>query len=552
LIFNKDVCLFLSFVKSHGLLSRRSFPVGEFSMLFTEHPFVFLGLDLVIGCLIGFFLRKRLFESQQNSIQEQSKQIIETAIVEAEQLKKEAILQSKEEAYQIKQSLEEEIKLERDELKDDQRQLKKKREEFKRECDEFDRRRQRQQQAEKQLEKREQALNKKYEELDKEIIKQRDELARIAGITQEEAKKLLMESIVSEAQMDAAKRLSKIENEMKMEADRKARSILALAISRYAGDYVADKTVSMVPLPSDEMKGRIIGREGRNIRAIEAATGIDIIIDDTPEAVILSGFNPVRREIARLALLQLIGDGRIHPGRIEEVVEKVTRELEVSMREAGEQATFDVGAHGVHVELIKLLGRLRYRASYGQNVLQHSLEVAFLCGIMAAELGLDVKTAKRAGLLHDIGKAVDHEVEGSHAIIGRDLARKYGESDEVVYAIGAHHADQPPKSPLDVLVQSADALSGARPGARKEMLQSYVKRLEDLEAIANEFPGVEKSYAIQAGRDLRIIVDSQKLSDGEATLLSRNVAEKVEEKLTYPGQIRVTVIRETRSVEYAK
>ena len=521
-------------------------------MLFTEHPFVFLGLDLLIGCLIGFFLRKRLFESQQNSIQEQSKQIIETAIVEAEQLKKEAILQSKEEAYQIKQSLEEEIKLERDELKDDQRQLKKKREEFKRECDEFDRRRQRQQQAEKQLEKREQALNKKYEELDKEIIKQRDELARIAGITQEEAKKLLMESIVSEAQMDAAKRLSKIENEMKMEADRKARSILALAISRYAGDYVADKTVSMVPLPSDEMKGRIIGREGRNIRAIEAATGIDIIIDDTPEAVILSGFNPVRREIARLALLQLIGDGRIHPGRIEEVVEKVTRELEVSMREAGEQATFDVGAHGVHVELIKLLGRLRYRASYGQNVLQHSLEVAFLCGIMAAELGLDVKTAKRAGLLHDIGKAVDHEVEGSHAIIGRDLARKYGESDEVVYAIGAHHADQPPKSPLDVLVQSADALSGARPGARKEMLQSYVKRLEDLEAIASEFPGVEKSYAIQAGRDLRIIVDSQKLSDGEATLLSRNVAEKVEEKLTYPGQIRVTVIRETRSVEYAK
>jgi ribonuclease Y len=308
----------------------------------------------------------------------------------------------------------------------------------------------------------------------------------------------------------------------------------------------------MVPLPSDEMKGRIIGREGRNIRAIEAATGIDIIIDDTPEAVILSGFNPVRREVARLALLQLISDGRIHPGRIEEVVEKMTKELEITMREAGEQATFDVGAHGVHVDLINLLGRLKYRTSYGQNVLQHSLEVSFLCGIMASELGADVKMAKRAGLLHDIGKAVDHEVEGSHAIIGRDLAKKYGEPEQVVYAIGAHHEEQPPLSVIDILVQSADALSGARPGARKEMLQSYVKRLEDLEAIANGFEGVEKSYAIQAGRDLRIIVDSGKVKDEDAALLSQNIARSIESKLTYPGQIRVTVIRETRAVEYAK
>ena len=352
--------------------------------------------------------------------------------------------------------------------------------------------------------------------------------------------------------MDAAKRLVRIENEMKLEADRKGKNIISLAIARYAGDYVADKTVSMVPLPNEEMKGRIIGREGRNIRAIESATGIDLIIDDTPEAVILSGFNPIRREVARLALEQLIADGRIHPARIEEVVKKVTEELEVGIRESGEQATFDVGTHGMHPELINLIGRLKYRTSYGQNILQHSLEVAFLCGVMAVELGIDEKKAKRAGLLHDIGKAVDHEIEGSHAIIGRDLARKYGEAEDIVYAIGAHHEDQPPKSVLDVLVQSADALSGARPGARKEMLQSYVKRLEDLENIANNFEGVEKSYAIQAGRDLRIIVDSQKVRDEETTLLSRDIAKAVEEQLTYPGQIRITVIRETRSVEYAK
>ncbi|MCI5132977.1 MAG: ribonuclease Y, partial [Candidatus Electrothrix sp. EH2] len=302
----------------------------------------------------------------------------------------------------------------------------------------------------------------------------------------------------------------------------------------------------------DEMKGRIIGREGRNIRAIEAATGIDIIIDDTPEAVILSGFNPIRREVARQALIQLISDGRIHPARIEEVVVKVTDALDVEIKEVGEQATFDVNAHGMHVDLINLIGRLKYRTSYGQNILQHSLEVAFLCGVMAAELGLDVKKAKRAGLLHDIGKAVDHEVEGSHAVIGRDLVKKYGEADDIVYAVGAHHEDFPPKSVLDILVQSADALSGARPGARKEMLQSYVKRLEDLENIANTFEGVEKSYAVQAGRDLRIIVDSRKVHDDEAVLLSRDIAKCIEKQLTYPGQIRVTVIRETRAVEYAK
>ncbi len=521
-------------------------------MSWLGYPLLFACCGAFVGLLVGFYLRKRVTESNEKNIKVQSKQIIENAINEAEQLKKEALLQSKEAAYQVKQALEEELRAEREELKDEQRQIKRKRDNLKREWDSYDRKQNELLLSERKVSQLELEWLEKRKEVDELVNTKRYELSQLAGISQEEAKKILMDSLESEARMDAAKRLAKIENEMKMEADRKGKNILALAISRYAGDYVADRTVSMVPLPNDEMKGRIIGREGRNIRAIEAATGIDIIIDDTPEAVILSGFNPVRREVARQALLQLINDGRIHPGRIEEVVEKVTKDLEITMREAGEQATFDVGAHGVHVELINLLGRLKYRTSYGQNVLQHSLEVSFLCGIMASELGIDVKMAKRAGLLHDIGKAVDHEVEGSHAIIGRDLAKKYGEPDEVVYAIGAHHEEQPPQSVIDILVQSADALSGARPGARKEMLQSYVKRLEDLEAIANEFRGVEKSYAIQAGRDLRIIVDSNKVKDEEATMLSQDVARAIESKLTYPGQIRVTVIRETRAVEYAK
>jgi len=514
--------------------------------------YVVLPFGLVAGVIAGVFLRKQYAESHGRSIEAEAKQLIEKAIFDAEQLKKEALLKNKEQAYRVKQEAKQEIALDRSELKDERRQLNRKKESLKREWRDLDRRRNDLNSRDNKISRVESSLTEKHKELDNLVGKQRYELARLAGITQEEAKKLLMESLESQARMDAAKNLVRIENEMKMEADRKGKNILALAICRYAGDYVAEKTVSMVPLPSDEMKGRIIGREGRNIRAIEAATGIDIIIDDTPEAVILSGFNPVRREVARQALLQLINDGRIHPARIEEVVNKVAKELEVTIREAGEQATFDAGAHGVHVELIKLLGRLKYRTSYGQNVLQHSLEVAFLCGVMASELGIDVRVAKRAGLLHDIGKAVDHEVEGSHAVIGRDLTKKYGEPEEVVYAIGAHHEDQPPQSVLDVLVQSADALSGARPGARKEMLQSYVKRLEDLENIATSFEGVEKSYAIQAGRDLRIIVDSSKVKDSETSLLSHDIAKSIEEKLTYPGQIRITVIRETRAVEYAK
>ena len=509
-------------------------------------------LFLIIGAVIGFFLRKKLVEENQANVEAQRRQIVENAIQDAEKIKKEALLQVKEEAYQIKLEADREAKQSRRELKEEQRRLDRKLDELQTDFSALDKRADKLRKDEAEVLKKEKRVEQQSRELDELIDQERYKLEKIAGIGREEAKKELMASIESEARMDAAKQLSRIENEMKIAADRKGKNILALAISRYAGDYVADKTVSMVPLPNDEMKGRIIGREGRNIRAIEAATGIDIIIDDTPEAVILSGFNPVRREVARLALTQLISDGRIHPARVEEVVAKVTEELEVEIREAGEQATFDVGAHGMHVDLIGLIGRLKYRTSYGQNILQHSLEVAFLCGVMAAELGLDVKKAKRAGLLHDVGKAVDHEVEGSHAIIGRDLARKYGEADDIVYAIGAHHEDQPPKSVLDILVQSADALSGARPGARKEMLQSYVKRLEDLENIANGFNGVEKSYAIQAGRDLRIIVDSQKVHDDEATLLSHDIAKAVEEQLTYPGQIRITVIRETRAVEFAK
>ncbi|HXC92678.1 MAG TPA: ribonuclease Y, partial [Geobacteraceae bacterium] len=349
-----------------------------------------------------------------------------------------------------------------------------------------------------------------------------------------------------------AKKIKLIEEEAKETADKKSKEIISLAIQRYAGEYVAERTVSVVPLPSDEMKGRIIGREGRNIRALEAATGIDLIIDDTPEAVILSGFNPVRREVARIALEKLITDGRIHPGRIEDVVHKAEEEVEQAIKDAGEQAAFDLGVHGIHPEILRLIGRLRYRTSYSQNVYQHSLEVAFLCGIMAAELGINVKQAKRAGLLHDLGKAVDHEVEGSHAVIGAELARKYGESPKIVHAIMAHHEDEKPNSVLAVLVQAADALSGARPGARREMMETYVKRLEDLEKISTSFAGVTNAFAIQAGREIRVMVSSEEVTDETAVILAKDIAKKIEADMTYPGQIKVNVIRETRAIEYAR
>ena len=522
-----------------------------FSETFQVVAFVLVGI--FGGIVIGIYIRKRFTEIHQKNIESQGKQLIEKAIREAEQIKKEAQLQSKDEAYQLKQEVEKDIRERKAEVISEEKRLSQKLDQLERKIDLLDKREtdllRREQSFVQQEKKLEAAESKKAEAL---IEEQRFKLEKIAGISREEAKKMLMESIEGEARLEAGKKLVLIENEMKMQADRKGKNILALAISRYAGDYVAERTVSVVPLPNEEMKGRIIGREGRNIRALEAATGIDIIIDDTPEAVILSGFNAVRREVARLSLEQLIADGRIHPARIEEIVEKTTKELEVAMREAGEQVTFDVGVHGLHIEIIKLLGRLKYRTSYGQNMLQHSVEVAFLCGMMADELGIDAKQARRAGLLHDIGKAVDHEVEGSHAVIGGDLAKKYGEAPEVVHAIAAHHEDLKPESVLDILIQSADALSGARPGARKEMLETYVKRLEDLEKIANSFEGVEKSYAIQAGRDLRIIVDSGDVTDATATLMSRDIAKTIEKELTYPGQIRVTVIRETRAVEYAK
>ncbi|MFO7762049.1 MAG: ribonuclease Y [Desulfobia sp.] len=513
---------------------------------------LFIIAILALGFLLGLYIRERFIESKEESYEEQGRRLIERALEESEKIKKEANLQAKDENLKIRKEADDEIKERKKAINLEERRLTQKSEQIDRKTELLDEREKELRNKEKNISIEEEENKERRKEIEDLIEQQRTQLEKIAEISREEAKQMLAESIESEARMEAAKKVVRIENEMKIKADKKAKNILALTIAKYAGDYVAEKTVSVVPLPSEEMKGRIIGREGRNIRAIEAATGIDVIIDDTPEAVILSGFNPIRREVARQSLERLVSDGRIHPARIEEIVNKANKELEASMQEAGEQATFDVGVHGVHPELIKLLGRLKYRTSYGQNVLQHSLEVAFLCGVMAAELGVNIKQAKRAGLLHDLGKAVDHEVEGAHASIGADLAKKYGESPEVVQALAAHHEDVPPESLLDILLQSADTLSGARPGARKEMLESYVKRLEELEKIAYSFKGVEKSYAIQAGREIRIVVNSSDISDAEATIMSQDIARQIEENLSYPGQIRVTVIRETRAVDYAK
>jgi len=436
-------------------------------------------------------------------------------------------------------------------LKKKEKRLMQKEENIERKLEQFERRERDIFRKEKKCIRKEEAVEQKEKKYDELIEEQKRQLEKISGLTADQAKELLIRAMENEARYESAKIIKRIENETKEQADKKSAEIMATAIQRYAGDFVAERTVSVVQLPNDEMKGRIIGREGRNIRALEAATGIDLIIDDTPEAVILSGFNPVRREVARLSLIRLIADGRIHPARIEDVVKKVEKEVDSTIKEAGEQAAFDLGVHGIHKELIKYIGRLKFRTSYAQNVLQHSIEVGVLCGIMASELGLNSKLAKRMGLLHDIGKAIDHEVEGQHAIIGSKLAKKFGETPKIVHAIAAHHEDLPPESVYDLLIQASDALSGARPGARKELLENYVKRLEDLENIANSFKGVANTYAIQAGRELRVIVESGIISDEEATLLSRDVAKKIEESLTFPGQIKIMVIRETRAVEYA-
>lgn len=507
---------------------------------------------LLIGLLIGFWGRKRVVEKQYDSIRNYSKRIINEAHKRSKALKKEAAVRAKDTVFQMKLEFEKETKDKKEQLLAQERRLFHKEESLDKKIEQYEQKEKKILKKEKDFEVFEEDLRSKQRQLEDLLAARQKELERVAGISSEEAKALLISSMEEEAKHESAKIIRRIETEARESAQRKAEEILALAVKRYAGDYVAEKTVSVVTLPNEEMKGRIIGREGRNIRAIEAATGIDVIIDDTPEAVILSGFNPVRREVAKIALERLIDDGRIHPARIEEIVEKVSKEIEISIKEAGEQAAFDLGVHGIDQELIKLVGRLKYRSSFAQNVLQHSREVAFICGVMASELGMNVKQAKRAGLLHDIGKAVDHEVEGPHAIIGAELAKKYGESIQVIHAIAAHHEEVPPDSVLAVLVQAADTLSGARPGARQEMLESYVKRLNDLEKIATSFEGVNKSYAIQAGREIRIMVEGKIVDDDHAFVICRDVAKKIEKELTYPGQIKVTVIREVRAVDYAK
>lgn len=513
-------------------------------------------LSGLIGALLGigifWFVQHFLYKKHLVSAKKEAERIIEEAKQEARQIKRDASSHAKEILYQMRSDFDREIKEKRKDLQRLENRLLHKEEQVDKKLATLEKKEETLAVRERELREQERLLEEKkanYESLLQDV---RKKLEEVAHMTAEEAKQALLKEVEEETRHDAARLIRQIEEEAKEEANKKAKEILALAINRYAGEFVAEKTVSVVPLPNEEMKGRIIGREGRNIRAIEAATGVDVIIDDTPEVVILSAFNPIRREIARLSLERLIADGRIHPARIEEVVQKVTQEVEVAIREAGEQACFDVGVHGLHPELVKLLGKLKYRTSYAQNVLQHSIEVAFLCGIMASELGLDPKLAKRAGLLHDIGKAVDHEIEGPHALIGADLARKYGEQEEIIHAIAAHHEDIPPESVLAILVSAADTLSGARPGVRKETFESYIKRLENLEKIAQSFKGVCKAYAIQAGRELRIIVESDLLSDEDITLLAHDVAKRIEKEMTYPGQIKVSVIREKRAIAYAK
>ncbi len=510
-------------------------------------------IGLAVGAIVAWIIafragvehRKKVAELAIGSAEEQAKKILEEAKVKAESKKKEALLEAKDEIHRLRSESERDLKERRGDIQRQERHLQQREENLDRKSE--------------NMEKKEAALAQKQKELEaltddvKNIKKSQFEmLERISGYTVEQAKEHLLSTLVDELTHEKALKVAEFEAQLKDEVESKARMMISQAIQRVAADQVTETTVSVVPLPSEEMKGRIIGREGRNIRAIETLTGVDLIIDDTPEAITLSGFDPVRREIARLAVERLISDGRIHPARIEEMVEKSRREVEAKIKAEGERAILETGLHGINPEIVKLLGRLHYRTSYGQNVLNHSMEVAFLSGIMASELGIDPVVARRAGLLHDIGKAIDHEVEGSHIEIGVDVARKYKESEAVIHAIQAHHGDVEAKTIVACLVQAADAISAARPGARRENLENYIKRLEKLEEIANEFDGVERSFAIQAGREVRIIVSPNKVNDDQMTLLAHDIAKRIEENLDYPGQIKVHLIRENRAVDFAK
>jgi len=498
-----------------------------------------------VGYAAGYIMRRMAAEGKIASAEEAAKRLLSEAEKEAESKKKEALINAKDEIHAMRSEAERELRDRRNEIQRMERRISQKEESLESRASNLDKK-------ERQFTEREREISRIETELTAIYEKELKLLEQIAGLTAEEARQLLLKRVQDETRHEAAMMVREIEAKAKDEADKRARNVVALAIQRCAADHVAETTVSVVPLPNDEMKGRIIGREGRNIRAFENLSGINLIIDDTPEAVILSSFDPVRREIARLALERLIADGRIHPARIEQMYEKARDEVEAHIREVGEQATFDTDIHGLHPELVRVLGRLKYRTSYGQNVLQHSIEVAHLAGIMAAELGADIRLARRAGLLHDIGKAIDHEVEGPHAVIGAELAKRFNEHANVVHAIEAHHGDAEPQSVEAVLVQAADAISGARPGARRETLESYIKRLEKLEHIAESYQGVEKCYAMQAGREIRIMVKPEESDDASAALLARDIAKQIENELEYPGQIKVVVIREHRAVEYAK
>ena len=503
----------------------------------------------VVGAVIFFPLginyRKRVSEKEISSAEEEGRRIVNEAIKSAETKKKEALLEAKEEILKSRTDYEKEEKSRRADLQRQENRLQQKEENLDRKLETIEKK-------EESLAQKHAAMEKEQEEIQTIKQSQTAMLEKISGFTADEAKEYLIEQVESEVTHETALKIKEVESQMKEECETRAREVVAQAIQRCAADSVAELTVSVVPLPNDEMKGRIIGREGRNIRALETATGCDLIIDDTPEAITLSSFDQTRREVARMALERLIADGRIHPARIEETVDKCRRELEIQMKREGDKAVMDLGIHSLHPDLVKLIGRLKYRTSYGQNVLSHSLEVAWLAGLMAGELGINVQLARRAGLLHDIGKALDHEIEGSHVQIGVDICKKYRENPQVIHAIEAHHGDVEPKTTLAFIIMAADAISAARPGARRENMESYIKRLETLEALCNGFEGVESSYAVQAGREVRILVQPDKVSDDEVILLARNVAKKIENELDYPGQIKVSVIRESRATEYAK